>query len=250
MANPIDMSSEPKAPREISVAQAAVCQAHWGYTTFDEIELARIAEGVLTAESAKRIVRTYSVSRTLSLTSDLEGDTYERLAASVSDLAATAPAGLLSRAENCLAAAKRFDATRSPRSAFSKLLWFARPHGWMLFDSYAAKGAGVKASGEQAFMSFYTKLEKAGFEPCVAKLRAELSARDIPARLAERIIDWALMAAGGRNNPYDGPAWTQAYLTTRASDVAERLGDLATVIAPTLSLFMSDVQNHEGLPHG
>ncbi len=230
----------------------AICQAYWWYKTFDEIELLRLNNGPMTADAARRIAKIYSVARNIPQNPpDLNVANYSQVAAALNALSNAWPNTLVGRAEACDAAAGALQFPAIPRSAFSKLMWFLKPEGWTLFDSYAARGAGIGGiPGAVSFVQFYTRLQGAQFGQMAANFWNTLASHQLPPSLAERIVDWALMQAGGRRNPCDGPAWTNAFLQTLAPGIAVVLRTVAREIALPLTEFLARVQNPQGLPNG
>ncbi len=127
-------------------------------------------------------------------------------------------------------------------SLVTKLVWFLRPDGWTVFDSYASKGIGLKSSLKTRckMREFYEKLDQAGFHELQSKMQSrigEATKFDFP---AARIIDLALMLKGGfvvaeaANNGFDIieslPEQNEAFLTVLHYSTSKNLIDLAKLL--------------------
>ena len=91
-------------------------------------------------------------------------------------------------------------------SAFSKLLWFARPDGWTLYDKWAQKGLAHprKSIG---FIAYYKRLEELQFLEVTGAMRDVINGSHFDELWPERIVDKYLMMCGQQSensNSTDG----------------------------------------------
>lgn len=231
-------------------ALEAVTAAYHVWMTNDgiEVDLVQAQGGLLTSADVSGIGRLYSITRTL------PKRTAAKVADEINTLRGSLKAdGLVKTAEACAAAAAaiagllpaqpdRKKKPTVPYSAVSKLLWFARPAGWTMYDSFASKGLKARGSGKDRFLDFYRRLESANFDNTIRHVRPKLQEQQLPALLAERIIDYELMRRGGRKGYHPAEAWTAAALRTFGGDVRARLHRFAEAVAPDLSTFATEVQ--------
>ena len=129
---------------------------------------------------------------------------------------------------------KKDEKTVDAASAVTKFIWFMRPEGWTVFDSYAAKGVGIPPYRAMERMEYFYKaliLEK--FHDLVEKMqdfirKNSASMQELP---ATRILDTLFMARGARGSGSDhGVALTEAYLNHLPKCIREELSALATAL--------------------
>lgn len=78
-------------------------------------------------------------------------------------------------------------------SMASKVIWFAEPIGWTMFDSHAADALNVRS-----FLAFYERLSKLNFVPLCNAMRPMVLDSQLPTLMPERIIDKMLWIMGSR----------------------------------------------------
>ena len=132
------------------------------------------------------------------------------------DRAPSWPAGLRDRHQFCESLAKDWHAIEATRkhqiSAATKIMWFLRPDGWTMFDSYAAKGMGVSSAGH-----FYAALDSNGFSTAVDQLGAVIAQSEWMSLPANKVIDFYLMQRGklgGTDEITDATVYLDALPTT------------------------------------
>jgi hypothetical protein len=117
-------------------------------------------------------------------------------------------------------------------SAVTKFIWFMKPEGWTVFDSYAAEGVGIPNYRAMERMEYFYKaliLEK--FHDLVENMQDfirqnSVSMQELP---ATRILDTLFMARGARGSgSAHGVALTNAYLNHLPDSIRKELSDLAT----------------------
>ena len=77
-------------------------------------------------------------------------------------------------------------------SAFSKLVWFAKPQGWTLYDSYARAGLKAPRHGDD-FARYYIRLQDIDFQTAMDLSRNVIAHSAFPYLHPERIHDAYLM---------------------------------------------------------
>jgi len=139
----------------------------------------------------------------------------------------------------------------SPISAMTKLLWFAKPDGWTMFDQYAALAVMAEHASSTAFMkNFYTVLDRRGFTRLVDNVRGALRHPFHPL-LAERVIDKFLFIHGVRysragkatadqDSAFESSRMEMAllngFVNALPSDLRQQAIDQSFAIAETVSL--------------
>lgn len=111
-------------------------------------------------------------------------------------------------------------------SAMTKLMWFARPTDWTMFDKYAANGLGVKsAPAVKRMLNFYEDLENRKYGSLLKMMRPVVIESGLDRRWAERILDKYLMLIGSKSPDIRGhhvlyleglPSGTRTMLTKLA----------------------------------
>lgn len=164
---------------------------------FDGPILKAIDRDGLDSDNTLRIANAYSVARTFGGTDKTR---WNDIASRINCLAKKWPADLQSRARCCIATAqeiRRYHGGQAPYSGVTKLIWFLRPDGWTIYDSFAAN-ALITGGGDGSH-------RVARFYEALGDNLAELSRRiapDVaavePALRPERVIDQYLMLRGMR----------------------------------------------------
>lgn len=114
-----------------------------------------------------------------------------------------------------------------PISGVTKLMWFLRPDGWTMYDSFARKGLVGASKGAPAF---YKKLDECGFVEFAAAITKKCRALGLPL-FGERIIDKFLMLRGMDNAAYDWTAvLTDSHFTLMPSERQEQLEALGRFV--------------------
>lgn len=91
---------------------------------------------------------------------------------------------------------ERFSLKKGPYSAATKLLWFARPSRWTMFDRHAYNALFRDSSGRANDVPrFYRQLEDAGFARACDKIKSIADKYQVTL-VPERIIDKLLMLRG------------------------------------------------------
>lgn len=149
----------------------------------------RLPDGQIDPAVLRKIARAYGVSRGI-----LEGQE-----ASVGKLIVTNlgnwPDDLVARAHvvRRIADEAKGNLTRGLLlSAFSKLVWFVRPQGWTLYDSYARAGLNAPRNGDD-FDSYYIRLQDISFQMAMDLSRDVIARSAFPYLHPERIHDAYLM---------------------------------------------------------
>ena len=104
-------------------------------------------------------------------------------------------------------------------SGVSKVVWFVRPQGWTLYDSFARRGLGssLRATGRDEYEKYYNRLDFLRFPMAMDLAREVIAASPFPYLWPERIHDKYLMLCG--HVPDQG-------LTVVADDAHDALLDL------------------------
>ena len=209
---------------------AVVGYSRWWLST-DAPFLKRIVRngGSLDVETASKIMTNYNVARGF----ENKGTAAFSLAIQcANDRALGWPSGLQDRYTFCRSLADEWQAIKATRhhqiSAATKVMWFLRPQGWTMFDSYAAKGMGA-SSAEQ----FYTALEMNGFSAAVDQLGSVIANSEWPSLPANKIIDFFLMQRGNFGGT-DQIRDATVYLDALPATARETLVNLAATSQTTL----------------
>lgn len=156
----------------------------------------RLPDGRISSVILRQIARAYGVSRGI-----LEGQE-EAVGELVLSRLNDWPNDLVGRAKlvRSIAEEAKDRFTRGLcLSAFSKLVWFVRPEGWTLYDSYARAGLNAPRHGDD-FDSFYHRLECIGFQSAMDDSREEIQASRFAYLHPERIHDVYLMLCNPRQD--------------------------------------------------
>lgn len=83
-------------------------------------------------------------------------------------------------------------------SAFSKIIWFAQPEGWTLYDSFARRGlqSAHRSDGADEYEKYYNRLAYLNFDNAMEVGREIISEHGFPYLWPERILDKYLMYVG------------------------------------------------------
>lgn len=109
---------------------------------------------------------------------------------------------LVDKARKCLALASQASEQgwthRRLISAMTKYMWFLRPQGWTVYDSFARRGLCIYDDDpDTAVVQFYQKLQDRGFLEAADAISATLPNQEMNWLFGERVIDKYLMIAGG-----------------------------------------------------
>ena len=159
--------------------------------------------GKMEPKMLRGIAMEYNVNRGI-VGADKDKDrAAEGLCELLNDARETWPTGLVDRAEACreiLDKAMKSDSYVHGYqiSAITKFMWFLKPDGWTVFDSFAAQGAGVnRVSGSCKRMElFYQKLTDLGFERLSQEMQVMIDVDVFGELPATRILDMHLMILG------------------------------------------------------
>lgn len=187
-------------------------------------------DGGLTADVAEVILREYAATRTLAANS------IPALVCAINE--SKWPNDLEARAQVCVSLAehhRRRLRGKRPISAVTKLMWFLRPEGWTMYDSYARKAL---MGGNTNMVAFYRRLQGVRFAERSGELQALCNTHGFPELWGERIIDKYLVLSGarrtedvGEGSPYARAVWLNcAYLAILPDDTRQRLTDLAHAV--------------------
>lgn len=135
-------------------------------------------------------------------------------------------------------------------SGTTKLMWFLKPAGWTMFDSFAADALGIpKGRSFDRASRFYELLEKLGFSQRLETGNALIQASEIPELHAERVIDKYLWLSGCTEAAREKTkAICDAYLQGLPSQYAKDLRALAFALSNSLSADL--FSGNGGKPNG
>jgi hypothetical protein len=162
-------------------------------------------DGKLADDVARVIARDYGVARTIGALKVEGSDPIPGLPDLVRDINESDwPSGLGARADQCMKLAtghaKRCSG-KTPISAVTKLMWFLRPGGWTMFDTYARHGL---IGHKNDVAAFYAALVDAGFQGRCEAIKARCNDHGFGELWGERIIDKFLMLHGAQRKDKDG----------------------------------------------
>lgn len=149
----------------------------------------RLPDGQIDPAVLRRVARAYGVSRGI-----LEGQEANVGKLILSNLDHW-PEGLVARAQVVRRTAEEAEGNLTRGlllSAFSKLVWFVKPQGWTLYDSYARAGLNAPRHGDN-FDSYYIRLQDIGFQTAMDLSRAVIARSAFPYLHPERVHDAYLM---------------------------------------------------------
>ena len=137
--------------------------------------------------------------------------------------------------ENNEASTTEKSKTVDAASAVTKLIWFLKPKGWTVFDSYAATGLGIPSHYRaiDRMEYFYNALILENFEVLVDEMQQSIEEKsEILAEIpAARILDTLFMARGERGAGSDhGVALTAAYLSQLPPNIQKDLSVVASML--------------------
>lgn len=238
----------------------ATIEHHRWWLCHDQVYLNLLAkEGQLRPWIVRLIAKAYGVNRGIPRAADI----------GPSDPAATAIAEALGKAapqfsgtlpqrfsicaemlQQLPAAIRGGDPTPKFVSGTTKLMWFLKPAGWTMFDTFAADALGIpKGRSFDRASHFYGRLEKLGFSQQSAAGNALIQASEIPELHAERVIDKYLWLSGCTQQAREkAKAICEAYLQGLPSKHAEDLQALASALANLLG--ENPFSENGGEPYG
>lgn len=126
-------------------------------------------------------------------------------------------------------------------SGFSKIVWFMRPTGWTLYDSYAADALQIpKQLGAVDKVSrFYACLEDLGFVEACDRMRITVNDSNFPTLWPERIVDKALWIRGSNERQRaELDKNHQFYLNAIGPKNRLALGELIETLTPIASSYV------------
>jgi hypothetical protein len=199
--------------------------------------------GQLTPHTVYSIAKHYKVRRNIG-----EADQLAEIADYLNARIETWPANLPNRAQWCIEAAqalqKDLDLAHTPYSAITKLVWFLRPEGWTLYDSYAqcALGAGG-ADAKARFSQFYGALNEHGFVEAAAAIDTALAQTTWPDLGGARILDAYLMHQGGFRFLLNDASARQGFLNALPGESGVALTEIAQEISriPSVQNFINHI---------
>jgi hypothetical protein len=132
----------------------------------------------------------------------------------------------IERAKQCRTFAENNKSERAkgkatPYSAVTKLLWFVKPTGWVMYDSLAAKALGSR----NGVLGFYKQLVYSGFKDTESSLEDAISYAELDL-YASRIIDKFLWIKGGGGSPCEKR--DEAFLDLLHPEMREQVKCLAS----------------------
>lgn len=169
----------------------------------DGNERVRLQHEPLDANAVRRIAKEYMFIQWIPRDPDHDADVNaDGVAQIVNQALPNWPPGLDARRQFCADLATEAHnagcTVNRQMSGMTKLLWFVRPNGWTIYDSFAAAGAGVGGGNTITRASnFYQNLDARGFDGFVAEISATLAQHQFDTLFGERIVDKLLMLAGG-----------------------------------------------------
>lgn len=205
---------------------ATLAYARW-WLMIDGLLLKKVRRDGLTPKTLRAILINYDVNRAVSDANAL------RFIEGVHAAQATWPDNLLGRSQVCAGLARDAKAlgltTKEHASAATKVMWFLRPDGWTLFDSYAATGVGISKAliGVDRMLAFYSRLDELGFCDVAKAMQREVDRSLLPDISAARILDSMLMASGGRGADAEALQETQDFVDLFPVSTASGLISLA-----------------------
>ena len=112
-------------------------------------------------------------------------------------------------------------------------MWFLKPDGWTVFDSFASNGLGIDGSDPIKRMEdFYKRLNVRNFGVHAIAINESLSSTDFSELHGERIIDKFLMLAGAPKGWKEGVAENcRAFLECLHPTVRKKLVEAANRIS-------------------
>ena len=142
---------------------------------------------------------------------------------------------LLKRAELCHILTTKLKCKKYTRSrefsAVSKFMWFIKPYGWTMYDSYASLGLNIdRSENADKFECFYKKLHDAKFSHLVANMQRKIENTEFTGLPATRIVDTLLMARGGRGGDTFSVSSFEAFLQVLPSHTSCNLVSLAQTL--------------------
>ena len=167
----------------------------WGTDALFHAEILR-SDQTVCPSTLRRIASAYGVSR--GLLQGKEAEAAELLDERLPDW----PSGLTERADFvqqvAIEAEQRGLTKGKLLSAFSKIVWFARPSGWTMYDSFARRGLNSKRRYQEfdEYQSYYLRLSDRGFDEAMETGRSVIEASEINYLWPERILDKYLMLVG------------------------------------------------------
>lgn len=189
----------------------------------------------LTPETVDEIATIYNVRRNLG--------PKERLgcvASHLNEAMKNCPNDFLQRADFCLELAsslkKQHDLRHTPYSAMTKLVWFLRPIGWTVYDSYARLGVrSGGATGDEKVRNFYEKLEREGFSQAAKQIEGILQNTEWSRLSGARVLDAFMMLKGGFSFMLCNKVARQGFIGALPGDSGTSLSRLADQIATDLA---------------
>lgn len=160
------------------------------------------SDGKVCPKTLRNIARAYGVSR--GILKDREADVAQMLDAKLSGW----PSTLTERAQFVQEMARQAQSQNFTKgillSAFSKIIWFTRPEGWTLYDSFARRGLKAKrADGQKSdFERYYNRLDVLKFQEAMKAGKEVIAKSQFPYLWPERIHDKYLMYLG--HDPANG----------------------------------------------
>jgi hypothetical protein len=207
-----------------SLFWAVVGYSRWWLST-DAPFLQRIFRngGRLDIETASKIMTNYNVARGFQSKGSVAFCCAVEMA---NDRARNWPENLVARYLFCRSLAEEWQSINATAklqiSAATKIMWFLRPQGWTMFDSYAAKGMGASSAE-----SFYAALDANGFAAAVDSLGAVIGQSEWSSLPANKVIDFYLMQRGNFGGS-DQNIDAKAYLCVLPTASRNSLVNLAT----------------------
>jgi hypothetical protein len=138
------------------------------------------------------------------------------------------PDDLKCRADRCLKVSEALSLPKKPLSAVTKLVWFLRPEGWTVYDSYAWRGLSCGGNkGEERLREFYCKLHKKKFSHAAARIDGILSDTVWANIAGTRVLDVLMMLNGGLSVTLSDPNARQGFVDALPSGSGRALQDVA-----------------------
>jgi hypothetical protein len=169
---------------------------HWWATDALFHRAIRRKDGTICPATVRGIARSYAVSR------GLLRDQEVHVARLLDERLLHWPTTLQDRASlvrEIAEEAERQGFTKGKQlSAFSKIIWFACPNGWTLYDSFARRGllSSELGSGNDEYEKYYSRLDGLKFNHAMDLAREVIASSPFPYLWPERIHDKYLMYLG------------------------------------------------------
>ena len=206
------------------------------WLAFDGVWLPIVKERGLITPALDAILREYGIARCVpSRKGDESSERDCKLIIALSKVSGNWPESITARASRCVEIAESKNGLFSARkgkeifagSLVSKLMWFLKPEGWTIFDSYAALGVKAKgATKKDQMIDFYKKLVDNKFAELAKEMQTHIDETGFSGIHAARIIDLRLMLEGDFQTPEDLKMVNGTFLKALPKTLSEEIVQL------------------------